>query len=190
MLKTMKTMWRTLKLTWETLRAKEKTPTFAEVERPPVEIGLTFNDGWFNRIKDLRGWESDAQMARGLDFTPSYICQVKNGQRHISHDLMARLVVLLNLKNGAWWQLFKWESLGVYDGNAQKWNQEKIDGVMPYQSTINLPDQMSNDIWVRPPRYRSQYVNAELELVKGTESLKIEKEELKKVKKSRKKTMI
>lgn len=101
-------------------------------ENLEIEYAIVLKDNAFEIIKKVKGWKTDAELARHLDFTRQYICSLKKRKLPCTHDVMVRIAIILGDTTGNWWNHFEMVKVGKYDANHQKWNHNKYDGKQPY----------------------------------------------------------
>jgi plasmid maintenance system antidote protein VapI len=93
---------------------------------------IAFKENAIDIIKKAKGWKTDAELARKLNFTRQYICSLKKRKTPCTHDVIVRIAAALGNTNENWWNHFEIISTGKYQPNHQKWNQAKYEGKNPY----------------------------------------------------------
>lgn len=116
-----------------------------ESETIETDYMIVFRDGALDTIKKVKGWRTDAELARHLDFTRQYICALKKRKLPCTHDVIVRIAMILGDTNGNWWNHFEIVKLGKYRPNHQKYNQLKHDGRQPYSKNSVMVEMRSKD---------------------------------------------
>ena len=101
-------------------------------ESVEMEYMIVLKENALNIIKRAKGWKTDAELARHLDFTRQYICSLKKRKTPCTHDVIVRIATILADTKGNWWNHFEIIEIGKYKPNHQKWNQLKYKGEQPY----------------------------------------------------------
>ncbi len=96
------------------------------------EYMFIFKDKAIDVIKRAKGWKTDAEMAKRLDFTRQYICALKKHRLPVTHEVMIRVAAALGDTKAKWWNHFEIVSNGKYKPDHPKYNQAKYDGKQPY----------------------------------------------------------
>ena len=109
---------------------------------PNCEYKILFRKNAVRQIQVLKGWKTDAAMARALGLTPQYITMLRNHNASVTATVITRLAVALNNIEGNWWIYFEIIPRGVKDPKHPVWqhernaskglNMEKFYGRVPY----------------------------------------------------------
>lgn len=100
---------------------------------PAPNLKLVFKTGEVEKIKDLKGWGSDREMAEGLGITRAYVSMMANRRVSVSHNVILRLAYLLGNLQGKWWIHYEIINSGEpVDANHPLWNSAKYHGEIPY----------------------------------------------------------
>jgi len=79
---------------------------------------IVLRENAFNVIKEAKGWKTDAELARNLNFTRQYICSLKKRKTPVTHDVMVRIAIILGDTQGNWWHHFEMAKTSLYDPNS------------------------------------------------------------------------
>jgi hypothetical protein len=107
-------------------RIKEYLPN------PYLEYRIIFKKGAIEAIKRVKGWRTDAEMARALGLTRAYISMLHKTKVGVSSTVITRLAVCLGNVRGNWWEHYQIAPWGVTDFNHPIYNEEKYTGRIPY----------------------------------------------------------
>jgi transcriptional regulator with XRE-family HTH domain len=99
---------------------------------PTIEYRIVFKKGALAAIKIAKGWHTDAEMARALGVTRSYINMLKKTRVSVTATVITRLAAQLSNIGQNWWLPFEIVPWGVIDQNHPIYNQEKYMGQIPY----------------------------------------------------------
>lgn len=100
---------------------------------PAPALKLVFKSGEVERIKDIKGWQTDREMAEALGITRAYISMMAARRVSVSHNVILRLAYLLGNLRGKWWVHYEIINSGEsVDMNHPLWNEEKYQGRIPY----------------------------------------------------------
>ncbi len=114
-------------------------------EMPEIEFMLVLKEDALNTIKRAKGWKSDAELARNLNFTRQYICSLKKRKTPVTHEVIIRISGCLGNTNGNWHHHFEIIKVGPYNPDHMKYNQAKHDGKQPYSKYSVMADMRSQD---------------------------------------------
>lgn len=101
---------------------------------PFLEHRIVFKRGAVEAVKKVKGWRSDAEMARALGLTRQYISMLHKTRVGVTSTVICRLAVALGSTMSQWWVFYEIIPYGVCDPNHPMWNQEKYIGCQPYAS--------------------------------------------------------
>lgn len=93
---------------------------------------FVFKDSAIDTIKRAKGWKTDAEMAKRLDFTRQYICALKKHRLPVTHEVIIRVATALGDTKAKWWNHFEIVPSGKYRPDHPKYNQAKYEGKKPY----------------------------------------------------------
>lgn len=117
-----------LNLIKQVISKKSKTT----LPNPNFEYRIVFRKGAVEAIKKVKGWRTDAEMAKALGITRSYINQLKKTRVSATSTVITRLAAQLGNTLCNWWVHFEIVPYGIIDQNHPTWNQEKYMGQQPY----------------------------------------------------------
>jgi hypothetical protein len=103
---------------------------------PGLEHRLVFKKGAVDTIKQVKGWRSDADMARALGLTRQYVCMMKKTRVGVTSTVITRLAVQMGSTSANWWVFYEVIPWGVSDPDHPVWNQAKYAGEQPYTSKL------------------------------------------------------
>jgi|GEM_PF-5626584 hypothetical protein len=122
-------------------KRKSKKPK-SVLPNPNLEYKILFRKNAVRQIQALKGWKTDAAMARALGLTPQYITMLRNHNASVTATVITRLAEALNNVEGNWWIYFEIVPRGVKDPKHPVWqdernaskslNMEKFAGRVPY----------------------------------------------------------
>lgn len=95
------------------------------------EFSIVINDEEIEAVKRAKGWDTDADMARGMGLTRQRISQIRRTKK-ASIQFIGMFAYLTGNLNGPWWQPFNLVISDWHKSNHQKWNMSKYDGEIPY----------------------------------------------------------
>ncbi|RLI01994.1 hypothetical protein DRO30_03310 [Candidatus Bathyarchaeota archaeon] len=98
-----------------------------------IEYQLVFKPGMLDDIKRVKGWKTDTQMAKELNFTRGYVSQWRHGGA-VSADAILAIAKHTGTINGAWWAPFEIVPKGIYKPNHPVFNTQKLNGKRPYEA--------------------------------------------------------
>lgn len=101
---------------------------------PGLEHRLVFKDGAVQAIKKVKGWKTDADMARALGLTKQYINMMKKGRVGVTSTVITRLAVVMGSITANWWVFYEILPNGIADPDHPAWNYDKYLGRQPYKS--------------------------------------------------------
>jgi len=104
---------------------------------PGLEHRIVFKKGAIQTIKQVKGWKTDADMARALGLTPQYVCMMKKTRVGVTSTVICRLAVEMGSVCANWWVFYEIVPYGVSDPDHPVWNQEKTMGRQPYRSRFS-----------------------------------------------------
>lgn len=130
-----------LKLFFLRLAKKGKTT----LPNPNFEYRLVFKKGAIESIKQAKGWQTDADMARALGLTRQYVSMLHRTRVGATSTVITRLAAQLGNTEGNWWIYYDIVAWGVKDVNHPAWNNEKYLGRMPYQRYSPMAGLRSKD---------------------------------------------
>lgn len=104
---------------------------------PGLEHRIVFKSGAVETIKKVKGWKTDAEMARALGLTRQYVCMMKKTRVGVTATVISRLAVEMGSISSNWWVFYEIVPYGVSDPDHPVWNQEKTMGRQPYRSRFS-----------------------------------------------------
>jgi len=122
-----------------TKRIKEQLPN------PYLEHRIIFKKGAIEVIKKVKGWRTDAEMARALGLTRAYVSMLHKTRVGVTSTVITRLAVCLGNVNGNWWQHYQIAPWGVTDLDHPVYNQERYMGRMPYNQYSPMAELRNRD---------------------------------------------
>jgi hypothetical protein len=100
---------------------------------PAPNLKLVFKRWEVERIKHIKGWRTDGEMAAALGITRAYVSMMSKRRVSVSHNVILRLAYLLGNLCGNWWVHYEIVDSGEpVDPNHPLWNHEKYEGRVPY----------------------------------------------------------
>jgi transcriptional regulator with XRE-family HTH domain len=100
---------------------------------PAPALKLVFKKGAIERIKEVKGWPSDKEMAQALGFTRAYISMLTKRRAEVTVEVIKRLAYVLGGLTGKWWVHYDIIDSGEpIDPDHPLWNEEKYQGRIPY----------------------------------------------------------
>lgn len=109
------------------------------------EYDLIFREGAINKIKDIKGWKSDAEMARELGISKAYICGLKKQKFGVTATVISRIAVATGNIDRNWHIFYDLKFVGFKTSSDPKWNESKYRGEMPYSWASQAADMRSDD---------------------------------------------
>ena len=106
----------------------------SRLPNPAPALKLVFKSGEVEKIKGIKGWRTDRDMAVALGITRAYVSMMSKRRVSVSHHIILRLAFLLGNLRGAWWVHYEIVDAGEpVDPNHPVWNEEKYQGRIPYR---------------------------------------------------------
>lgn len=100
---------------------------------PQFEYAIIFKPGAVESIKKVKGWRSDAEMARNLYVTRQYICNLKKQRAACTSTIITRIAACLGNIEDHWYEFYQLKPLGFIRTNDMQYNQQKYLGQIPYE---------------------------------------------------------
>jgi hypothetical protein len=110
-----------------------------------MEYRIALKKGVWDNVKKIKGWKSDAEASRALNFTRSYISMVTKAKAGCSSIFMTRLASSLGSADSKWYTLFEMIPRGNFPDSHPAFNQEKELGIIPYERFSSCANIRSND---------------------------------------------
>lgn len=99
---------------------------------PFMEYRIIIKEGMWEKIRILKGWKTDADAARALNLTRSYISMLTKAKVGCTATFITRLSAALGSTAGNWWAVFRMIPRGDFSPNHPFFNQQKHNGEVPY----------------------------------------------------------
>jgi hypothetical protein len=116
---------------------------------PAPNLKLVFKKWEVARIKHIKGWRTDGEMAAALGITRAYVSMMSKRRVSVSHNVILRLAYLLGNLRGSWWVHYEIIDSGEpVDPNHPLWNQEKYEGRVPYSRFSSNAEMRKKDYHV------------------------------------------
>ncbi len=116
-----------------------------EKETIQMEYMLVFKQEALDTIKRAKGYKTDAELARSMDFTRQYLCSLRKRKTACTHEVVLRTAIILGDTQGKWWNHFEIIKVGLYNPDHQKWNQLKNQGQQPYTKRSIMAELRAKD---------------------------------------------
>jgi transcriptional regulator with XRE-family HTH domain len=98
-----------------------------------LQYQILFRIGIIDKIKDLKGFKSDSELASFLGITRAYLSQLRNRKKPATHDIIIATSIALGNTGGNWWGPFEIVHTGPsVEPNSPIYNQKKYRGEIPY----------------------------------------------------------
>ena len=128
------------------------------VPNPTPSLKLVFKNGEVNKIKDIKGWQTDREMAEVLGITRAYVSMLAARRVSVSQNIIMRLAYLLGNLRGNWWVHYEIVDSGEpVDHNHPLWNNEKYQGRMPYNRYSSSAELRSRDYKVERRTFEQEF---------------------------------
>jgi transcriptional regulator with XRE-family HTH domain len=125
---------------------------------PAPNLKLVFKKGEVEKIKDIKGWRTDGQMAQALGITRAYVTMLANRRVSASHNVILRLAYLLGNLKSNWWVHYEVIDTGEpIDPDHPLWNEEKYQGRIPYGRFSLNADRRKKDYPVEVRSYAQEF---------------------------------
>lgn len=113
---------------------KQKVPEPVKVKfySPDVEYAIVFKEMAIDKIKSIKGWKTDSEMARHLGLTRQYICNLRARKTCCTHTVITRVASAVGNVDENWHIFFQLRPVGFINANGMQYNQAKARGQVPY----------------------------------------------------------
>ncbi|HAG50561.1 MAG TPA: hypothetical protein DCL42_04410 [Deltaproteobacteria bacterium] len=101
---------------------------------PSFEHRIIFRKDAIKAIKMVKGWSTNAEMARAMGITRQYLTMLEKTRVGATATIITRLAALMGNTRKGWWIFFEIVPYGVSDQDHPAWNYEKYMGRHPYKS--------------------------------------------------------
>lgn len=112
---------------------RERKNVKSNLPNPFLEHRIVFKKGAIEAIKKVKGWRSDADMARALGLTRQYVNMLHRTRVGATATVITRLAIAMGSVGANWWVFYEIVPYGVSDPDHPVWNQEKYMGMQPYR---------------------------------------------------------
>lgn len=109
------------------------------------EYDLIFREGALSKIKAIKGWKSDAEMARELGLSKAYICGLKKQKFGVTSTVISRIAVATGNIEKNWHIFYDLKFVGFKSSSDPKWNESKYKGEIPYGWASSVAKIREND---------------------------------------------
>ena len=127
----------------------------AYLPNPNLEYRIVFKKGAITTIRNAKGWKTDAEMARALGLTRSYISMLHKTRVSVTSTVITRLATVMGSTETNWWIYYEIVHWGVSDNNHPQWqyeqeqnkalNMAKYYGQIPYNHCSSSAELRSRD---------------------------------------------
>ena len=125
---------------------------------PIPALKLVFKKDAIEKIKQVKGWQSDKEMANALGITRAYVSMMAKRRVSVSHNVILRVAYLLGSIQGKWWVHYEVVDTGEpVDSNNPLWNQEKYQGRIPYNHFSSSAELRGKDYAVEKRSFEQQF---------------------------------
>ena len=126
---------------------------------PIPGLKLVFKNGEVDKIKDIKGWRTDREMAEALGITRAYVSMLAARRVSVSHNVILRLAYLLGNLRGNWWIHYEIVNSGEpVDPDHPLWNEEKYQGRIPYSRYSSSAELRSRDYKVERRSFSKEMI--------------------------------
>lgn len=125
---------------------------------PIPGLKLVFKKDEVDKIKEIKGWRTDREMAEALGVTRAYVSMLAARRVSVSQNVIMRLAYLLGNLRGNWWIHYEIVNSGEpVDPDHPLWNEDKYQGRMPYSRYSSSAELRSRDYKVERRTFKQEF---------------------------------